>query len=175
MYASSSEIKAYFESFAAKYDLHRYIKLNHKVVGLKWVEDKGVWHVSTSDTETNASECAPYHIVVKATGYLNEWKLPDLPDVGSFRGQIFHSASWSMGTDLRDKDVILIGNGSVFLPALDVARTNYSKRISYSNFAADTRNRAYGNKHFPFAILGRPSHWKRSPTAIYRRGNQNFP
>jgi cation diffusion facilitator CzcD-associated flavoprotein CzcO len=41
-YASGPEIRGYFENFAAKYELMRFIRLNSKVLTATWHEDEGI-------------------------------------------------------------------------------------------------------------------------------------
>src|ERR1044072_7354660 len=41
-YASSKEIRGYFEDFAGKYDLRKYIKLNSRVERAVWDEGQGL-------------------------------------------------------------------------------------------------------------------------------------
>lgn len=40
------------------------------------------------------------------------WKWPDIPGLHSFKGDIFHSASYQEDYDLKDKRVAVIGSGS---------------------------------------------------------------
>ena len=70
-----------------------------------------MWDVQTFNIESNAIDTSQYHIVIKSTGYLNQWKLPDVPGKESFRGALFHSAAWPKNIDLSGKNVLLIGNG----------------------------------------------------------------
>lgn len=42
----------------------------------------------------------------------SNWKWPDIPGVHSFKGDLFHSATWDSEYGLKDKDVAIIGNGS---------------------------------------------------------------
>lgn len=41
-YAYAPEIRQYFEDFAKKYDLHKYVKINSKVTSAVWKEDEGI-------------------------------------------------------------------------------------------------------------------------------------
>lgn len=110
-YAGSEEIRGYFESFATKYDLHKYIRLQHRVVGATWSEAEGEWHINVHDTLKNEVFHQKCHILINATGYLNNWAWPKAPGMDTFAGELVHSANWKEDLDLRDKDVILIGNG----------------------------------------------------------------
>lgn len=41
-YAYGPEIKEYFQNFAKKYDLMPHVKLNARVLGAVWQEDRGI-------------------------------------------------------------------------------------------------------------------------------------
>ena len=110
-YASSSEIKGYFESFATKYELYKYIKLRHRVSSAVWSKVEGLWDITTYDMDAGSMIREQADILIKATGYLNDWTWPDIPGVDSFQGELVHSAHWNPKTVLKDKNVILIGNG----------------------------------------------------------------
>lgn len=44
-YSGAPEILQYFKDVAEKYDLNKYIRLNHRVVGAYWKEEDQMWHV----------------------------------------------------------------------------------------------------------------------------------
>lgn len=44
-YSGVPEILRYFKDVAEKYDLNKYIRLNHRVVGAYWKEEDQMWHV----------------------------------------------------------------------------------------------------------------------------------
>lgn len=70
------EIKEYFENFANKYELDPYIKLNSRVLGAAWVEDKGIYEV---EIDCNGEMVHDYcHVFINATGFLNSWKWPKI-------------------------------------------------------------------------------------------------
>lgn len=45
-YSTAPEILQYFKDVAEKYDLNKYIRLNHTVTGAVWVEEEQMWHIS---------------------------------------------------------------------------------------------------------------------------------
>lgn len=111
-YASGAEIQEYMEQTAKKFDLERYVKLQHLVNHAQWVEEEGVWRVTILDQVTGVEKEDWCHFVVNGSGFLNHWRWPDIPGLHSFKGQVLHSAQWKAGTDLQGKRVAVIGNGS---------------------------------------------------------------
>jgi len=51
-------------------------------------------------------------VLVSAVGALCEPSLPDIPGLGDFDGQIFHSARWDHTADLTGERVAFIGTGA---------------------------------------------------------------
>jgi len=45
-YAQGAEIRDYWQHVARKYDVYKYLKLRHKVVGAHWDGEAGKWTVS---------------------------------------------------------------------------------------------------------------------------------
>ncbi|CAH0042269.1 unnamed protein product [Clonostachys rhizophaga] len=115
-YSSASEILQYFKDVAEKYDLNKYVRLNHTVVGATWVEEEQKWHVriqqgnNPEDVITDKAD-----IFVNASGvlkYISKWKWPDISGRETFRGPMLHSANWDDSIELKGKRVGVIGGGS---------------------------------------------------------------
>ena len=62
--------------------------------------------------ETYRHEC---RLLFSAVGVLVEPKEPDIPGTETFQGPLFHTARWREDVDLRDKEVVVIGNGCACL------------------------------------------------------------
>ena len=67
-FAGGAEIQKYFEAFADKYGLRRYMKLNTKVVEARWTEDEAIWKLTLEDQTTKDLWEDWAHILVNATG-----------------------------------------------------------------------------------------------------------
>ncbi|KAH7232766.1 steroid monooxygenase [Fusarium tricinctum] len=112
-YSSASEILQYFKDIAEKYNLNKYIRLNHRVLGAFWDEDAQKWHVriQRGDDPQDVFEDEA-HIFVNASGVLNKWKWPNIPGRESFKGPMLHSANWDDSVSLEGKRIGVIGGGS---------------------------------------------------------------
>jgi cation diffusion facilitator CzcD-associated flavoprotein CzcO len=64
----------YFESFAEKYDLDKYVKLNSRVSSATWDEAKGIYNVKIISEGKEINDWC--HVLVNGTGFLNDWKWP---------------------------------------------------------------------------------------------------
>ncbi|KAI6846811.1 FAD/NAD(P)-binding domain-containing protein [Hortaea werneckii] len=113
LYAPSWEIREYIESTARKFGADRFVHLEHEVVGCRWDEAEGKWHVRVrkGGPEGEVFEDVA-DVVVTARGNLNTKQWPDIEGLGSFQGEVMHSAAWDEGYDFRNKRVGVIGSGS---------------------------------------------------------------
>ncbi|KAF2117373.1 cyclohexanone monooxygenase [Lophiotrema nucula] len=109
-YAYGPEIRQYFENFAKKYELMPHVQLNSRVLSTTWIEEEGEYEVII---DTNGKQTTDRcHIFINGTGFLNDWKWPDIPGLHDFGGQLLHSAAWDNEVDYTDKTVAVIGTGS---------------------------------------------------------------
>ncbi|KAJ9643321.1 hypothetical protein H2204_002217 [Knufia peltigerae] len=112
VYAGSAEIKKYFQDFAAKYDLDKFVKLNHQVVGAYWDDKVGKWNVQVEDKVAKSTFWTTCDILINASGILNAWRWPAIPGIDRYKGKLLHSANWDHSVQMKGKHVGLIGNGS---------------------------------------------------------------
>ncbi|KAI0457407.1 FAD/NAD(P)-binding domain-containing protein [Xylaria acuta] len=112
VYAESREIKGYFEDFALKYSLFQYIQTSHVVRKAVWLEDEGEWQIEVEDLSTEKVSYDKCHILIHATGYLNNPSWPSIANFDGFSGIKLHSACWDENVSLQDKEVLIIGSGS---------------------------------------------------------------
>ncbi|KAL4811335.1 FAD/NAD(P)-binding domain-containing protein [Aspergillus unguis] len=126
-YATGQDIHTYIEAVADQHNLRKYVKVSHKVIGAKWIEERQKWQVTIVPTdgrelmvsnrvnkdgeagEPFTEEC---DVLINAGGCFNDWKWPSIPGRETFKGQMIHSAAWPKTTELKGKTVALIGNGS---------------------------------------------------------------
>ncbi|PVH75074.1 FAD/NAD(P)-binding domain-containing protein [Cadophora sp. DSE1049] len=111
-YSPASEILQYFRQLAQKYELYKYIKLSHKIVGATWDEDGGIWNLEVEDLSSGNIIRDWCHFLINGSGVLNNWKWPDIPGIHSFEGELVHSATWDPKLSVKDKKVAVLGCGS---------------------------------------------------------------
>ena len=109
--STSSEIKAYFQEFAEKYDLNKYINVNHQVVEAVWDEVRAKWTVGVRNNANGTQFAQECDIFINASGILNNYKFPSITGLHDFQGKLLHSANYDTSYDLSGKHVGLIGNG----------------------------------------------------------------
>ncbi len=105
-FSSQPEIRAYLGRVADDHGIRPHLRLGVEVERSAWDEDAGEWRVETS-RGTYAGR-----FLVNAMGPLTEPRLPDVPGLGDFKGEVMHSARWNHDIDLAGKRVASIGTGA---------------------------------------------------------------
>lgn len=109
-YCGAEEIHNYIKSTVDKFNLHKWIEVQCKVVDAKWIESEGKWKLKVDKRGTIVDdEC---DIFLNACGFLNNWTWPNIEGLWDFKGHITHSAKWDYSYDFTGKTVCLVGNGS---------------------------------------------------------------
>lgn len=81
-----------------------------EVVDATWDDAAQRWRVRVSGPAGEQEYAA--RTVVSGSGGLSEPRLPDIDGIGTFQGEIFHSARWNHDVDLSGKRVAVIGTGA---------------------------------------------------------------
>lgn len=98
-YSPGPEILQYLEGVVDKYGLRPFIKLQHRVVHLRYNESTGKWHISlirpTPGEESKAEVFEDIaDVILSALGNLRIPSWPDIQGIETFRGELIHSADW---------------------------------------------------------------------------------
>ena len=128
-FSPQPEIQDYLRAVAAKYRVLDKHAFGTEVVRAEWDAAAQQWRVDTTRGSLTAD------VLVPAVGALCEPKLPDIPGIETFRGELFHSARWNHDADLRGKRVALVGTGASAIqigPAIvdDVAHLDVYQRTA---------------------------------------------
>ena len=115
-YAPQAEIQQYLEGVAYSFGIVPQIRLQTTVDDAHWDAAAARWIVTTATGEV-------YHakVLISATGFIGEAKMPHFPGQETFKGTIFHSGMWNHEHDLSGERVAVIGSGASaiqFLPAI---------------------------------------------------------
>lgn len=106
MHAPQAEILEYIETVAVEEGVTPHIRFNTNVDEIRWHGDEGLWRAHSGRQVFEAPA------IVMAVGYLSDAKLPEVPGIETFAGEIFHSAEWDHSVSLDGKRVALIGSGA---------------------------------------------------------------
>jgi cation diffusion facilitator CzcD-associated flavoprotein CzcO len=127
-FSSGSEIQAYFEDVARRYEVDKLIRYGKEITRCEF--ENGRWRVEMADGSTDVGD-----FVIAATGVLHHPAYPDIEGLDSFAGPTFHSARWNHGVPLAGKRVGIIGTGSTAIQIVsavidDVAELSLFQRTA---------------------------------------------
>ncbi|WP_449620707.1 flavin-containing monooxygenase [Robertmurraya sp. Marseille-Q9965] len=105
-FSGQAEIHQYLKDCAKEFDLFRHIRFEHEVRKMNWIEPDGEWEIHTNKGVFRAT------LVVGAFGVLSDPMIPRLKGVESFKGNIFHSATWPKEFSPKGKRIAVVGTGA---------------------------------------------------------------
>ncbi|KAI1334768.1 hypothetical protein F5Y15DRAFT_280124 [Xylariaceae sp. FL0016] len=126
-FSPAEEIEEYLDRICEEERMMDTIKLQHKVTGAWWDESRGLWDLRVVSLETGTELRDEANFLVDASGILNNWKWPDIPNLPSFQGEIIHTANWPKAFDYHNKTVAVIGNGSSGIQLLPAIQPHVKK------------------------------------------------
>ncbi|PMD52338.1 4-hydroxyacetophenone monooxygenase [Hyaloscypha bicolor E] len=129
LFPDQDEILSYLQRLAVDFNICSSIRYNISCESAKWQEKTGTWLLKLQVSHTG--EIIEHHckVLISAVGRLVVPNSFEIPGRGEFHGQIVHSAQWRSDISVKDKDIIVIGNGcsgSQIVPAIaDEAKNVY--------------------------------------------------
>jgi cation diffusion facilitator CzcD-associated flavoprotein CzcO len=126
-YSKQPEIRDYLQRTTDEFGIRPHVRTNTTVQSAAWDEESGTWTVSTDRGEVRA------RLLIAGMGPLAEPRIPDIPGLEDFQGEVMHSARWDHGYDLKGKRVASIGTGASaiqYVPAIqpDVEKLHVFQR-----------------------------------------------
>lgn len=106
IFSAQQEIHAYLRATASDEGILPHIRFGTELLEAEWDAVRRRWIAHTSRGDYSG------RYLVSAAGLLSEPKLPDIPGLSRFRGDLFHSARWDHETALDGKRVGVVGTGA---------------------------------------------------------------
>ena len=106
-FAPQREIYAYIRHCAEKYNILPKVQFNTEVTAARFDEQQGLWFITTNTGKTISAR-----VLISACGQLNRPAYPRLKGIESFKGEVFHSATWNHSYNLNNKTVAVVGTGA---------------------------------------------------------------
>ncbi|WFD36316.1 hypothetical protein MCUN1_003195 [Malassezia cuniculi] len=112
------EIREYLRTVVAELGLTNIFHYRTVAKEARYDDVTGLWHVVTEtlpDPKNPSAEPERHYYVSKmfymAVGGLSEPNACNIPGHENFKGDLFHSARWDHSVSLKNKNVIVVGNG----------------------------------------------------------------
>ncbi|HWH97651.1 MAG TPA: alpha/beta hydrolase fold domain-containing protein [Pseudolysinimonas sp.] len=138
-FATQPEILAYLNHVADRFDLLKSFEFDTRVTSGVWDDDAKLWTVTTDTGRTVTAR-----FLIGASGGLSQAKNDDIPGIGSFAGEVYHTSSWPESVDLTGKRVAVIGTGSTgiqIIPEIAKVASHLTVFQRTPNFACPLGNR----------------------------------
>ncbi|MFV8267681.1 flavin-containing monooxygenase [Mycolicibacterium peregrinum] len=107
MYPSGEECWRYAEDFARKYGVTEHVQFNTVVKSAEFDETHSVWRTLIDGGQVLVSK-----YFFGAWGAFPEPKVPDIPGLNDFAGEVVHTARWPEGLEMSGRRVGVIGTGA---------------------------------------------------------------
>ncbi|TCZ64439.1 flavin-containing monooxygenase [Roseicella aquatilis] len=138
-FAAQPEILRYANHVADRFDLRRDIAFETRVESATYDEATDRWTV-----RTDRGDVVSARFCIMATGCLSAARLPDIPGIGDFRGETYHTGYWpQQKVDFTGKRVAVIGTGSSAIQAIPVIAEEAAQVTVFQrtpNFSIPSRN-----------------------------------
>jgi len=106
-FAPRAEIQAYLERLVDHFDLAPRLRLGTRITRAEWDTNANCWHL-----EDDRGRRWRASVVVSAIGGLSRPKMPAIPGLDRFAGQVVHSQQWDETVRWKNTRVALIGTGA---------------------------------------------------------------
>ncbi|KAJ9615798.1 hypothetical protein H2200_001875 [Cladophialophora chaetospira] len=137
LFPNRDELVDYYRQFADYYHLRESTTFKQNVLEATWLPDEMLWRVECEDVETHEKTLWTANVLIQAVGTYNRKKIPKLPGIDSFEGDIWHTLDWPAKFDFTNKRVAYIGTGPTSLQALPLIQsqtdsvTIYMRSMTY--------------------------------------------
>ncbi len=110
-FAPGAEVREYIEFIARKYGVFDRIRFGHDLRSARFDEARSTWHLTLAGSEGGLEE-REVNAIVSAAGLFATAKLPDIPGIEDFQGQLIHPTEWPDEDVVSGRRVAVVGNGS---------------------------------------------------------------
>ncbi|KAK0508706.1 hypothetical protein JMJ35_008982 [Cladonia borealis] len=112
IFPDRNEMLSYMKRVAEEYNINQHLQPNMEWVSSTWLDGRKCWSIELRSTKTGEVSIQESRVLIGAIGHQVDPKPFNVPGKSCFQGEIFHACKWPEGLDLKDKNVIVLGNGS---------------------------------------------------------------
>ncbi|WP_168706690.1 flavin-containing monooxygenase [Gordonia paraffinivorans] len=139
-FATQSEILAYLEHVADRFDLRKHFDFLTRVTSTVYDEDAAAWTITTDTGVTTTAR-----FLIMATGVLSATNRPDIPGRDRFEGESYHTGEWPHHeVSFAGKRVGVIGTGSSGIQSIPVIAETAEQLVVFQrspNYSIPAGNR----------------------------------
>ncbi|VDC04248.1 unnamed protein product [Peniophora sp. CBMAI 1063] len=141
-YAPGPEICAYLSHVSDKYEVTPHIRLKHTLLSAVWDDENNKWRLRICRDSGNEQEefDDTADVLFLGVGSLSRWKMPDIPGLASFKGQVIHSAAWPRApggwedtvAGWEDKAIGVVGTGASGIQIVTALQPSVRKLVNFA-------------------------------------------
>lgn len=109
-YITSKDVLNYYNWYAKKFDLMKYIRFEHNILRVRPMPSK-IWEVVVMDLPSRECKVLYFDAVMVCNGHQNTPKIPNIVGRETFGGKQIHSHDFRQADDFKGERVCLIGGG----------------------------------------------------------------
>jgi cation diffusion facilitator CzcD-associated flavoprotein CzcO len=109
-FVPKDKLAGWLEYYAEAMELN--VWTSTSFAGASWDEATGSWTVRLEQPDGSGREVRAAHLVLASGAVSGAPKMPALPGLGGFRGQLMHSTDFTSGTAWQGKRAVVVGTGN---------------------------------------------------------------
>jgi cation diffusion facilitator CzcD-associated flavoprotein CzcO len=162
-YPQQAEIESYMNDCADRFNVRQHMQFKQRVTQARFDEVTQCWRIETNDgLQVYQARC-----LIVGTGGLSQPKMPNIPGLEAFKGELFHTARWKHDVTLAGKRVGLIGTGASAIQVVPAIADQVSELIIFQR----TPPWLIFKPDFPISKWHR---WLRKKIPILQKINRGF-
>ncbi|KAJ9603773.1 hypothetical protein H2200_011959 [Cladophialophora chaetospira] len=143
-FSPQPETLKYIQRVADKHDLRKDIQFDTRIMSASWNDVNHTWHFVDQAGVTYTAT-----FFISCLGFLSAPTLPNIPGLGDFQGEKFHTSRWpqdfTLSRDFANKRIGVIGTGATGIQAItEIAKEPSIKSLEVfqrtANWSAPLRN-----------------------------------
>jgi cation diffusion facilitator CzcD-associated flavoprotein CzcO len=113
LFPRQEEIMRHFDQTARRFGISSHVSCGKEWTGARWQASTSTWLVTLRDVSTGQVLEHECQVLISAVGGLVDPNPFQMEGMDTFEGDIIHTARWKRDVFLRDKNVVVIGNGGM--------------------------------------------------------------
>lgn len=130
-YVASDKILNYYQWYAEKFDLKKFVMFQSLVVQVRPLADE-TWEVVVKDIKTGSFETYLFDAVLICSGHFHSSSTPKYEGQNIYKGKQFHSHDYRKSDSLRDEKVLIVG-GSFSGSDIVEQSAKFAKQVTWSH------------------------------------------
>ncbi|XP_022193189.2 flavin-containing monooxygenase FMO GS-OX5 isoform X2 [Nilaparvata lugens] len=142
-----TDVLTYLQSYADRYDLHKYIKFRHQVTQVSPLNN--TWSLEVKNLKSGVIEKTHFDAIMVCNGSYSTPRYPAIPGMDDFQNTQMHSHQYRTNESFKNKKVVIVGSGPSGIDiAIDIASvaqevylSHHQKELLNSKFPENVKHK----------------------------------